>query len=538
MAEYLYGTYGHLADSVVQATAEASTVALYVGTAPVNLIRGYVTAGIINTPVKINNYLDAQTKIGDASDWDKYTLCEAVAAHFNNGDNVGPIYVINVLNPTTHRKPAAKTVSLNFVNGKASFTSEDIILDTLAIAGKAEGTDYAVTYGFTSHKVTIVSLDPDNPLSGAITATYNEVDVSDITVDDIIGSKTDAGVYTGLQAADLIYPQFGAIANLMAAPGWSQLPAVYRALVTKATKLNGHWDSFVFADIPLSYDVDNYSEVTPEVGANPKNLGYYEKDANDKYVPTEDETVDAGKQYYVKTTSTVYNDTLAKAAAWKANNGYTSERSCVFFPKAKGTDGNVYNISTLAMAETLKRDLAHDGVPMETCGNKSVPVAKQYFGASSTNAGFDANEANDLCSNGIGTVVFWGGSWKLWGDHTAAYTFANTELDPRDIFDVSMRMLLYLTNAFQIRWAGSIDKPMTVQLKDTILTREQERLDALAAAGALIGTPKIVFEQAHNSLGNLRNGNFRWDIQVTPTPPLKSASAYVAYTDEGFAAYF
>ena len=33
MAEYLYGTYGHLADSVVQATAEASTVALYVGTA-------------------------------------------------------------------------------------------------------------------------------------------------------------------------------------------------------------------------------------------------------------------------------------------------------------------------------------------------------------------------------------------------------------------------------------------------------------------------------------------------------------------------
>jgi len=99
-------------------------------------------------------------------------------------------------------------------------------------------------------------------------------------------------------------------------------------------------------------------------------------------------------------------------------------------------------------------------------------------------------------------------------------------------------MLLYLTNAFQIRWAGSIDKPMTVQLKDTILTREQERLDALAAAGALIGTPKIVFEQAHNSLGNLRNGNFRWDIQVTPTPPLKSASAYVAYTDEGFAAYF
>lgn len=535
MAEYLYGTYGHLAESVVQATAEASTVALYVGTAPVNLIRGYADAGIINTPVKLTNYLDAQSKIGDASDWGKYTLCEAVAAHFNNGDNVGPIYVINVLNPATHRKGAAKTVTLNFVNGKASFTSEDIILDTLAVADKAEGVDYAVSYGFNSHKVTIVSLDSDNPIEGAVAVTYNEIDVSGITVDDIIGAKSNTGVYTGLQAADLIYPNYGAIVNLMAAPGWSQIPAVYRALVTKATKLNGHWDSFVFADIPLSYEVDNYSEVTPDAGSNPHNLGYYEQNDSGKYVLTEDTTVQNDKQYYIKSTSTVNNDTLAKAASWKANNGYTSERSCVYFPMAKGTDGNVYHISTLAMAETLKRDLAHDGVPMESCGNKSVPVSKQAFGSS---AGFDANEANDLCSNGIGTVVFWGGSWKLWGDHTAAYTFANTELDPRDIFDVSMRMLLYLTNAFQIRWAGSIDKPMTVQLKDTILTREQERLDALAAAGALIGSPKIVFEEAHNSLGALRNGNFRWDIQVTPTPPLKSASAYVAYTDEGFAAYF
>ena len=36
----------------------------------------------------------------------------------------------------------------------------------------------------------------------------------------------------------------------------------------------------------------------------------------------------------------------------------------------------------------------------------------------------------------------------------------------------------------------------------------------------------------------MMNGDFRWDIPVTPTPPLKSATVYVAYTDEGFSAYF
>lgn len=536
MAEYLYGTYGHLADSVVQATAEASTVALYVGTAPVNLIRGYATAGIINEPVKLYNKQDAQKKIGTASDWGKYTLSEAVAAHFGGDNNVGPIYVINVLNPTTDRKPTATTRNLNFVNGKASFTSEDIILDTFALANKTEGTDYALSYSFATGKVTVTSLDPDNPLDGAIAATYNEVDTSNIGVDEIIGSISQSGVYTGLQAADLIYQRYGAVVNLFAAPGWSDKKEVYRALVEKAIKLNGHWDGFVYADIPLSYISYSFAEVDNPTG-NPKSQGWYEEDGG-VYVETEDETVEVDKTYYTRTTQTNYNDTMSKAINWKANNGYNSERSKVFWPQGKGTDGSIYHLSSLAMAETLRLDISHNGVPMETCGNKAVDVNRQYFGASSQNAGYSADEANLLCENGIDTIAFWGGSWKLWGDHTAAYSSANTDIDPRDIFDVNMRMLLYLTNAFQARWASSIDKPFTIQLKDTILVREQERLDALAAMGALIGNPRISFEEEHNPLGSIRAGNFRWDISCTPTPPLKSATVYVAYTDEGFAAYF
>ena len=37
---------------------------------------------------------------------------------------------------------------------------------------------------------------------------------------------------------------------------------------------------------------------------------------------------------------------------------------------------------------------------------------------------------------------------------------------------------------------------------------------------------------------DIMNGDFRWDIAVTPTPPLKSATVYVAYTDAGFSVYY
>ncbi len=537
MSEFLYGTYGFLADSVTQAAESTPTIALYVGTAPVNLIRGFADAKIINFPVRVSSLGDAQTKIGVSSDWGKYTLSEACVAHFDNAmGNIGPIYVINVLDPDVHKKGTQTTKSLTFVNGRASFASKDIILDTFAIANKAEGTDYNIYYDFNTEKVNVVSANEADPLVGTIAASFYEVDTTGIATANIIGSKTEAGVYTGLRSAELLYQNYKAVPNLFAAPGWSQFPEVYKALVAEATKLNGHWDGFVYADIPLTYTTDTYTEVTPASGANPHELGYYEL-ADDQYILTEDTTVDESKTYYTKSSTESNNDTIAKTITWKENNGYTNERSKVFWPKALGTDGNVYNLSTLAMVETLRIDLAHDGVPFETCGNKEIAVTKQYFGATSTNAGYDVTEANKLCENGIATLAFWGDAWRIWGDSTAAYTFGG-DMDARDIFDVSLRMLFYLTNRFQRVWAPTIDKPFTLAVRDRILTREQENLDALVALGALIGKPKIIFESDSNPLSEIREGNFRFDIQVTPTPPLRSARAYVAYTDAGFSAYF
>ena len=120
--EYLYGAYGHIGETVAQSAVQAGTTPVYIGTAPVNLVRGFGEAGIINAPIKITSLVDAQKKIGYSSDWGTFTLCEAVYAHFNNTlGNIGPIYVINVLDPSAgkHRKETATTKTLIFTGGIA-----------------------------------------------------------------------------------------------------------------------------------------------------------------------------------------------------------------------------------------------------------------------------------------------------------------------------------------------------------------------------------------------------------------------------------
>ena len=495
--EYLYGAYGHIGETVAQSAVQAGTTPVYIGTAPVNLVRGFADAGVINEPIKLSNMIDAQRKLGYAADWGTFTLCEVMNAHFNNTlGNIGPIYVINVLDPSAgkHRKATETTQQLSFTGGRAEFASSTIILDTLTIAKSdggdyAEGTDYAVDYNFTKGTVIITSLIADSPLTGTLTASFYEVDDSAIEDDDIIGGVTAGGEYSGLSSIALLYPEQFAVCNLIAAPGWSQSPAVYNAMLTASQKINGHWDAFVVADLPL---VDSSAQAV---------------------------------------------DTITKAIAWKKNNAFTGERSKVYWPQGIDNLGNIYHLSTLAVVELMRADFSHNSVPMETCGNKAIPIIKQYFGANANNRGFDQQTGKELTQNGISTAVAWGGEWVLWGDHTAAYTYG-ADVDPRAIFDVSMRMLMHITNSFQREWSPEIDSPMTRALKDRIINREQEKLDGYVSMGALLGEPVILFLESENSTTDVMNGDFRWDIAVTPTPPLKSASVYVAYTDAGFSVYY
>ena len=140
MTIYKHGTYGEFASSVGEVAAQSGTVAVFVGAAPVNLIRGY--AERVNAPVKLNNMNDVQNLMGYSKNWSAFDLCEVFKLHFdNNSGNIGPIVAINVLDPATHKKSGETTKSVTFVNGRAAFESDTIILDTLVIANSVENTD-------------------------------------------------------------------------------------------------------------------------------------------------------------------------------------------------------------------------------------------------------------------------------------------------------------------------------------------------------------------------------------------------------------
>lgn len=483
MAEYKYGVYGAIGNDIAQNASQAGMAPVYIGTAPINLMADY--AGTVNVPVKISNLSDAQKKLGHFSDsakWGKYTLCEAVAAHFaNKNGNVGPIYVINVLDPGTHKTNKNVTKNLTFANKKATIEADDIILSTFAIADKVLGTDYSLDYDFGTGVLTITDKGAESMTT--ITASYDTINPSAVTAETVIGGTKADGSVSGIAAIKLVYQTCNTIPTYLAAPGWSHQKAVYEALVAASQNINGHWSAFVFADIP----------------------------------------VDANK-------------TIEAAKAWKTTNGYNSGFSKVYWPMVKDGD-TVYHLATLALVEKIRCDLENDDVPCETEGNKAIPVTGLYFGEGASAYNFDKADANELTAAGISTAIYWESNWRLWGDHTAAYSYVGIH-KAREIFDVNMQMLFYIANSFQKEWGTTIDKPMTLALRDTILNREQEKLDVLVAKGALIGSPSVDFIETNNSTEEMMNGNFRWDISATPTPPLKSATGVVCYSAAGFSNYF
>ena len=483
---YLHGVYANVGETYAENAVQSGIFPCYFGTAPVNLVRDHANKGIVNSPVKLTQAAQAKATIGYAADWASFTLCEVLKMHFENPKgNVGPIYVVNVLDPDKHKKEEKATQSLTFVNGRAEFVSSTIILDTLGIEDKAEGVDYSLDYDYTAGKVIMRDLKGE---LGTASVTYEEVDPAKVQAADIVGGVTAEGERTGIGALavigirDYVHPFY------LAAPGWSHLPEVRNALLSAAGNINGKFQALVATDIPV-----------------------------------EDEDGGAGN--------------ITAALAWKEEKNYLNEREILCWPKGIDNEGNIYHASTGFLWAQQTVDFTHDSVPFESASNKETPFARQYFGAESKNTGFDELSANDLNAKGVVTFIPRGNKVVFWGLHPSLYAYGATS-DAKEIFVVNIAMLSHLCNDFLLEFADDIARPMTPQKKDEIINREQNKLNALRSQGALIGKPKIVFLQSDNSTADMLNGDFQFRDIVTVTPPLKSLTATVHYSSEGFSSFF
>lgn len=488
MSEYLHGAYGKIqtAGSRVAEDDGGRGAFVYIGTAPVNQVEG--GAANVNKPIIVHNIAEAMKFFGYSDDWASFTLCEAMHVHLElNG--VGPLVLINVLDPTKHKEEKKITQSLAPANGRIIITvAEKVYLDSLEIEGKEKGEDYTAAYNADKQQVVIQELKSGALGKEALSVSFELVKPESVTADDVIGESDDLGLNTGIFAARNVYNLTGYIPAYLAAPGFSSLPEVNAALNQNCLEINGHWGGYIFADLPI---VD------------------------------EDGTA----------------LTMATAAAWKEANGYIREDETAYFPMIEGVDGRYYHISVLSAANFQALLLEYDGIPWHTASNTECSIIKNlYMGEDNAGRVYDVEIINKyLNANGIASAAFVGGRWAIWGCHSADYSQGNN--GNINVAETNRMMLKYVVNDFQHRRAGDVDKPMSMNDLKAIAAEEQTLLDALVKIGALT-YGEVYIKATADEMSDIVKGDYGFVFDVTTTPLGKSMTATVNWTDKGFVTYF
>ena len=417
--------------------------------------------------------------------------------HFDlNG--VGPIAFINVLDPTKadHKNSTPVTGDKTPSNGRIQIASaEDIILESVVIktkdqtpVTKVKDTDYTIAYNAEKQQITIEEIG--NGLgTSALSVTYYTIKPSGVDATDVIGTTDGMGLNTGLYCVNDVYPLYGKIPAYLAAPGFSSNTSVHGTMYSVSKKINGHWDAYMFVDLPL--------------------------------------TDGSGTAL-----------TLATVATYKEGNGFNKENETVYFPLALGTDKKIYHISVLAAANFQTLLTRNEGIPYMTASNTLCAIIQNlYLGAADTGRLYDDSVINKyLNSKGIASAVFSAGAWRIWGAHSAQFSPANaTQINNSE---TNLIMLYYVSNDFQARRTRDVDRPTTVNDIKTIVAEEQTRIDALISIGALLANSHVRLNASAKAKSDIVNGDFSFLFDLTPTPLARSLTAIVNWTDEGFTTYF
>lgn len=480
MATEKYGVYAQLVKSIASTPVSTDTNVIFIGASP---------SGELHKPQLITSMSEYQTKLGGAPG-DGYNLTEAAIAAFSVA-GINHVYMIPVSNST------------------------------------------------------------------------------EFDADDYIG---DAELFTGVYAIENLLRENPTTVNILCAPSVTD-SSVLAALNTIAKKADGHWVSF------MVYDVSEYSEQLNE--ANAVNVDAVVKDKQ-----FSDELADA-VWGHVKTSGGYFVSGAAVRACLmaKSDANYGVPARCGGNLAIPGIQGIVCDASreltntssksniepkvTLTLTESGFTDydgvlkcrvvLSYYGNTVESVQNveftdgvgvvtwtptSDVPVNvasetshEVYYG------GFESvilteSAATQLSADGICSYInYGGGNWHTWGDHTSAFTAGNVS-DERARYDSNIRMLIMLTNRFQLKYRFSVNDPMTLTMRNDVIQEENDYLAYIKSIGAIIGDATCSFKADDNPVDKIALGQFVWSIESTITPPLKYAQLNVAYSSAGLSVYY
>lgn len=439
------------ATSLIATKTDAITP-FYVGTAPVNMCEKQN----VNTPILCYSYEEAVKEFGFVNDFENFTLCEAIDAHFSKF-GVGPIVLVNVLDPKTHKK-SVDSQSIPFGENKTA-----VIKDTGIIASTLQITPtitYITEFNDEGHLL-IIQTGAEEVPGNNLTVTYEKLDSSAVENTDIVGGiDPTTGAKKGLECISMVFPKYRVVPNLILVPRWSTDSTVAAVMETKANLINGHFKGLALVDIDTG-EVTKYSE----------------------------------------------------AVKAKNDNNLVSSFLSVYYPKCSLGDVQ-YHLSTQVACIIQKLASENDGIPYKSPSNESLKADSTCL-KSGEEVLLGLDEASYLNANGIGTGINWIGGWKAWGNRTGCYPDVT---DPKDCFIVSRLMFNFLTNSLVQTYWQKVDEPTNKNLITTITDSVNIWLNGLMASGKIIGG-RVEFREDDNPQTSLIDGKIKFKLYFTPALP-------------------
>ena len=262
---YKHGIYGQeIATSLVPMTETDAGLIVAFGTAPLHLATAPAEA---NTPTLCYTYAEAVAAMGYSDDFEKYTLCEVMKAHFSLF-NMAPVVLVNVLDIGKHKKTVAKYEVA--VKDKAATISAPVLMETLKVYPNVneladalvQDTDYTAAHDDDGNVLITLLADGKAADASTLGVVYDEIDTSKVTAADIVGGiDTNTGKAEGMELIDEIYPRFGLVPGIIIAPGFSSDTTVGAVMKAKTTNICGHFRAIAVADVPAD-TVNTYTKAS------------------------------------------------------------------------------------------------------------------------------------------------------------------------------------------------------------------------------------------------------------------------------------
>lgn len=233
-------------------------------------------------------------------------------------------------------------------------------------------------------------------------------------------------------------------------------------------------------------------------------------------------------------TVTTIDGTTNGAIAYKTAQTWNSKYARVHFPRAK-YNGLVFHLSVLDAVTTQIVDNETDGVACRSSSNRRIicdtPVL--VSGTTVTEFYYTEKDANKLNENGITTINYVGGAFRLWGGHCANYNYSNiANIEAKDRSDATIRMQIYLDNWLKREHIDAVDTPISRRDIDNIVADVNIGLNAMVNSGYLL-KGECYFDASNNPTGELADGNLVLDVLHTEVPNGKSISFQLAYDVSG-----